>query len=480
MDNNYNPNTESNNNPPIDSLYSYSYANKEDQKKANGASEASEAKEANETNETNETNEARQTYSAFYEGPGKPGDMPKPKKKGGFGKTLGKCAAIALVLGLVSGTVFYGTGYIFDYATGKDIAQTSLQGKGSGAAAGGGKVTTTSTGTQAVVSDVSQVVDNVMPSIVSITNMSVQEYHSFFGQTFSQETPSAGSGIIVAQTDKELYIATNNHVVSGADTLSVSFVNDKTVAAEVKGTDASTDLAVISVKKSDIPEDTLNQIKVATLGKSDSLQVGEPAIAIGNALGYGQSVTTGVVSALNREVTLSDPQGGSITNSLIQTDAAINPGNSGGALLNIKGEVVGINSAKYTDTKVEGMGYAIPMSTAEPIINDLITKEVVEESKAAYLGVAGVDVTDEVGDQFNMPKGLYVTQVMEGSAAEQAGIRQGDIITAFDGRAITSMDSLRERLQYYSAGSTVEIARKTSQDGKWVESTVTVTLGKKN
>ncbi len=452
------------------SLYSYSYVN---QKAQNNQSQQ---------NYQNQGYAQSQQFTASNEPPAsKKKKAPKEKKKGGFGKALGKCAAIALVFGLVAGTVFYGTGYVFDYATGgQETQQTGGNAVSQGNDGNDGKITTTSTGTQAVVSDVSEVVENVMPSIVAITNLSVQQVQSWFGQTYQQEVPSAGSGIIIGQTDEELYIATNNHVVSDATTLTVNFVDDTSVAAEIKGTDSSTDLAVITVRISDIPEETLSQIKVATLGNSDNLKVGEPAIAIGNALGYGQSVTTGVISALDREVTVTDQNNNTVTNSLIQTDAAINPGNSGGALLNINGEVVGINSVKYTDTDVEGMGYAIPITTAEPIINDLINLEPVAESEVAYLGVSGMDVTDEVGSQYNWPNGIYVIQVMEGSPAQQAGIYAGDIITAFDGREVSSMSALQERMQYYAAGTTVEVSLKVSENGEWIDRTVTVTLGSRN
>ena len=468
------------------SLYSYSYVNQRKHEQTMGQSQQTTGQTTSQSWQTagqtagqttgQNWQTAGQTMGQNWQTTGQSQQTPPkpPKKKKGFVKTLTKCAAIALVFGLVGGTVFYGTGYVFDKITGgsKQINQMPV--------AVNNKVTTTTTGTQAVVSDVSEVVSNVMPSIVSITNMSVREYQSWFGQVYSEEIPSAGSGIIVAQTEEELYVVTNNHVVEGASTLTVNFVDDQTVSAEIKGTDSSTDLAVITVKTGDIPVDTLNQIKVATLGQSESLKVGEPAIAIGNALGYGQSVTTGVISALEREVTVSDNNNNAITNSLIQTDAAINPGNSGGALLNINGEVIGINSVKYSDTDVEGMGYAIPISTAEPIINDLIIKEVVDEKDSAYLGVAGVDVTDEVSETYNMPKGVYVAQVTPGSAAEKAGIKQGDIITNFDGREVDSMEALAERMKYYAAGTTVEIIVKTAQEGVYIEKTISVTLGRKS
>ncbi len=442
------------------SLYSYSYVNREGEE------------------------QQRQFYTA-YDAPKKKEKRKKEKKQRekkpqGFGVVLGKCAAVALVFGLVGGTVFYGTGYVFQRASGTDKAEEQEAPKNT-AVNNSNKLTTTSTGTKAVVSDVSDVVDNVMPSIVSITNLSIQEmdFPFWFDETYSQEVPSAGSGIIVAQTDQELYIATNNHVVANAQTLTVSFADGEDVTAEIKGTDPSTDLAVISVPLDSIPTDTLNSIKVATLGDSKGLQVGEPAIAIGNALGYGQSVTTGVISALDREVTVTDSEGQPITNDLIQTDAAINPGNSGGALLNINGEVIGINSVKYSDEQVEGMGYAIPISVAEPIINDLITREAVDETEAAYLGVRGVSVTEEVSESYNMPRGIYLTEVVEGSAADKAGIHSGDILSSFDGRAVTSMEQLAERMQYYAAGTEVEIELNTAEGGAYVSRTIKVTLGKK-
>ena len=332
-----------------------------------------------------------------------------------------------------------------------------------------------------VATDVSDIVDEVMPSIVAITNVSQTEYQSFWGQSKTYESTSCGSGIIVSQDNEYLYVATNNHVVEGANSLTVTFANDDTVSAEIKGTDPSTDLAVVKVALSSIKDDTMSEIKVATLGSSDTLKVGESCIAIGNALGYGQSVTTGVISALNREVSVSDSSSSTnYTAELIQTDAAINPGNSGGALLNTAGEVIGINSVKYSDTSVEGIGYAIPMDTAKPIIEELITKEKVDESNSAYLGIVGVDVTSDVAKTYNMPTGVYVAQVMEGAAAEQAGIQKGDIITKFDGKDVTSMEKLSYNMQYYAAGTTVDVVIERSSNGQYEEQTISVTLGKKN
>jgi serine protease Do len=316
---------------------------------------------------------------------------------------------------------------------------------------------------------------------VAITNVSETEYQSFWGgRSQTYESTSAGSGIIVSQDDNNLYIATNNHVVDGANSLTVTFADESTVSAEIKGTDPSTDLAVIRVSRDSIEADTFDQIKIATLGSSGDLRVGEASIAIGNALGYGQSVTTGCISALNREVSVSDSSSNtSYTAELIQTDAAINPGNSGGALLNAAGEVIGINSVKYSSTEVEGIGYAIPIDTALPIIEDLITKEKVDSSDSAYLGIGGVDVTSDVSTTYNMPTGVYVAQVIEGSAAEKAGIQKGDIITEFDGKEIGSMSELTTRLQYYSAGTTVTVVVQRATNGEYAPYECTVTLGKK-
>lgn len=408
----------------------------------------------------------------------------KPKRKnkkavpGGrkFVKSLGKCVIFAAVFGLVAGGVFQGVVRIGNTSgTGTAEEQSGLT-----VSSSGNVLSSTAVSTAVTVTDVSDVVENVMPSIVAITSMSQVEYYNMFGQSQSYEGESAGSGIIVAEDANNLYVATNNHVVEGSSSLTVSFSDEQIVTATVKGTDSSIDLAVVAVAKDTIPADTLANIKVATLGNSETLKVGESAIAIGNALGSGQSVTTGVISALNREVTTSDSSSGSsVTNELIQTDAAINPGNSGGALLNMNGEVIGINSVKYLDTSVEGMGYAIPISTAEPIINELITKEKVSEAKSAYLGISGADVTSELAQAYNMPEGVYVVSVSEGSAAEKAGIKKGDIIVSFDGKEITSMDVLKERLQYYEAGQTVDLVVKYAERDSYVEETVRVTLGSK-
>ena len=339
--------------------------------------------------------------------------------------------------------------------------------------------------------DVSDIAAEGMKSVVAITTKSVQDVQNYLGYygfggsqgyTTQQEVEGSGSGIIIGKNDDSLLIATNYHVVDGADTVSVTCIDGETYEATVNGYDEDKDLAVVSVALSDISDDTMDQIQVATMGSSDDLKVGEQVVAIGNALGYGQSVTTGIVSAKNRKLNSdgSEESEDSDAVNLIQTDAAINPGNSGGALLNTAGEVIGINSVKYSDTSVEGIGYAIPMDTAKPIIEELITKEKVDESNSAYLGIVGVDVTSDVAKTYNMPTGVYVAQVMEGAAAEQAGIQKGDIITKFDGKDVTSMEELSSNMQYYAAGTTVDVVIERSSNGQYEEQTISVTLGKKN
>ncbi len=422
--------------------------------------------------------------------PGVQGKPKKEKKKrekkpAGFGTKLAKCAALALVFGAVSGTVFEGVHFAGRQLTGETNTQpqaADADAQGDVLSKSDQKVDATPVSSKYVATDVSDIVDSVRPSIVAITNVSRTEYQSFWGGMPQQyESTSCGSGIIVGQNDEYLYIATNNHVVEGAVSLTVTFDDSSTVSAEIKGTDPSTDLAVIKVRCDSIESNTLSAIKVATLGSSEDLREGQAAIAIGNALGYGQSVTTGCISALNREVSVSDQSSStSYTAELIQTDAAINPGNSGGALLNAAGEVIGINSVKYSDTSVEGIGYAIPISTAIPIIEDLITKEKVDASDSAYLGVAGVDVTNDVSSSYQMPVGVYVAQVTAGSSAEQAGIQKGDIITNFDGRKVSTMEELASTIEYYKAGETVDVTLQRAIGGEYTEQVITVTLGKKN
>ncbi len=325
--------------------------------------------------------------------------------------------------------------------------------------------------------DVSGVVEKCMPSIVAITNKYTETYQSIWGERGEIQNEASGSGIIVGQNEEELLIVTNSHVISDADELTVQFVDGESYDAEIKGSNSNEDLAIIAVKLTDMSDDTLDEISIAELGDSDSLKVGEPAIAIGNSLGYGQSVTSGIISALNRDF---EYENGS--KKVIQTDAAINPGNSGGALLNIKGEVIGINEAKYSSTSVEGVGYAIPISIAKPIIDNLVTKTTrskVDEKDAAFLGIGGVDVTDSVASMYGMPVGIYINQVTEGSAAESAGLIKGDVITTFDGETVSSMAELKKTMEYYSAGTEVEIeVQRLGEDG-YEELTIPVILGKR-
>ena len=403
----------------------------------------------------------------------------KPKKQHGFGMKVAKCACLAAVFGLVAGSVFGGVNYLIPEkevqvteTQTSALATTSKDGEGTAATTAGGSI---------IATDVSAIVEETMPAIVAITNMTEIPYQTWFGQTFTQESDSAGSGIIVSEDETYLYIVTNNHVVEGAKTLTVQFCDENTAAAEVKGTSASNDLAVVQVKKDDIEDETKNAIKIAKINDNGNEKVGEPVIAIGNALGYGQSVTSGIISALNREVTAQDSATGvTYTNTLTQTDASINPGNSGGALLNAKGEVIGINSSKMGGDYVDGVGFAIPMTTAAPIINELITREKVTEDKAAFLGINGIDVDDSVSENYNMPTGVCVVKVYEGSAAAEAGIQKGDIITKFDGHDISSMEEVQELLQYHAAGTQVTITISRADNGEYVEQDIEVTLGSKN
>lgn len=337
------------------------------------------------------------------------------------------------------------------------------------------------TKTSAVVTDVTEVVENVMPSVVSVYNNYTETSQDFFGQTYASEATATGTGFIIAEdTDKnELLIATNNHVVENADSLEILFIDESTAEANIKGTDASNDLAVIAVSLDDISEDTRDQIKVATLGDSDELKIGEPVVAIGNALGYGQSVTTGVVSALNREISLS-----SISGTFIQTDAAINPGNSGGPLVDLNGNVIGINSSKIGGDTVDGMGFAIPISNAVPIIQDLMnqkTKTTVDEADRGYLGISGVSVTSQVASAYGMPQGVYVAQIIDGGAAADSDLQKGDVITAIEGSTVSDMEALQKQLTYYAAGESVTLTvQRQNGSGEYSEVSVDVTLGDKS
>lgn len=473
------------------------------------ASETGQERKDDNGKKENTEGQKEQGYTSYqFSSPAPQEKKSREKKSSGIARKLGFAAACAAVFGLVAGVVFQGVNYVGGRLLPEEttpIAQAQL---------------TNNTGSSSSSSDassqgsVAQVAANTMSSIVAITSISMQEIPSYYGYWFGgnqeQETESSGSGIIVGQNDTELLIATNNHVVEGANSLTVCFTNqDGTAAssandventstdsaddstdleggtavaaqvAQVKGTDVDNDLAVVSVKLSDIPEDVRNQITVANLGSSDDLVVGEQVVAIGNALGYGQSVTSGYVSALNKQVSSEDVNG-----TFIQTDTAINPGNSGGALLNMKGEVVGINSSKIASDSVEGMGFAIPISRAEPILDELMSKEtrekVEDESQAAYLGITCLNVSSNTEEMYNMPVGVFVRSVDENGPAAKAGIQEGDIIQKFDGTTVQTYDNLTNQLAYYRAGEKVEVVVARAEGGEYKEQTVTVTLGAKS
>ena len=425
---------------------------------------------------------------------------PKRRKSSGramrTAKKIGAITLSAVLFGGVAAGTFQGVNYLTGYtaAQTEESAQSASAGSNSAgslapsSASAGSQTLQTTTASESGEMSVADVADYVMPSIVSITNRSVQEvqnYFSMFGyygmQPQAQETESVGSGIIIGQNDSELLIATNNHVVEGADTLTVSFIDNQAYEANLKGTDAENDLAVIAVPLTSISADTMAQIKPATLGSSDDLRVGEQVVAIGNALGYGQSVTTGIVSATNRTLPATSSDGRPVQSSAsyIQTDAAINPGNSGGALVNMKGEVVGINSAKLASTEVEGMGYAIPVSRASSIISTLMNESTltkVAENERGTLGITATTVPASVTEAYGIPTGVYVSDVTEGSGAQAAGLRRGDVITALDGRSVTDVSQLQELLQYYKAGQTVNLTVQSIIDNAYAEKTVSLTL----
>ena len=411
-------------------------------------------------------NRGADNQQGFGAGPQQNPKAPKPKK--GYAKKVALVVGAAVLFGAVGGVTMQGTSYL----TGKLLGKNTKSTVGTTKTVSNAKLTTS---TSTVTSDVSDIVENTLPSIVSITNMSVQEVQNFFGGISQQESESAGSGIIISQNDSELLVVTNNHVVEGSDTLTVTFNDGNSVEAQIKGTDSARDLAVVAVPLDKISDDTMNAIKVATLGDSDSLKVGEPAIAIGNALGYGQSVTTGIVSTTGRTIDGFDGE-------YIQTDAAINPGNSGGALLNANGEVIGINSAKINSSAVEGMGFAIPISDASDVIQNLMNKETrskVSDEERGYLGIKGYDVSEEGAQMYNMPTGVYVKEVMSGGGAEKAGLTKGSIITGFEGSSISGMSSLQEQLQYYKAGEEVTLTVQIpDKNGEYTEKDIKVTLGK--
>lgn len=400
-----------------------------------------------------------------------------PKKKTGFGKTLSKTIVLALIAGLVAGGVFLGVTYLGQKALGIEKIEPAVTeiNKTQNDYTAGATVKNSI--------DVSDIAEMCMPSVVSITTVGVQEISSWFG-TYQQPTSGSGSGIIIGENNTELLIVTNYHVVADSTELSVYFTieggeeKQNVVSAKVKGYDSQKDLAVIAVQLSDIPDEAKAQISIASVGDSSQMKVGEQVVAIGNALGYGQSVTTGIISAKDREVTVQGVNGENITNRLIQTDAAINPGNSGGALINMRGEVIGINSVKFASAEVEGMGYAIPITDVETIIGDLMNKETrekVAEEKAGYLGVNCISVDSETAQTYDLPIGVFVKSVVEGGAAEKAGIKAGDVIVKLDGSSVAGAEELIEALGYYEAGETVELTVKTRESG-YQEQVISVTL----
>lgn len=404
----------------------------------------------------------------------------REKKPMTTGKKWATVVAMALVFGLIAGGTMFGVNAAGNYLAGNDSASNQV-----------GQTQTTSSDSNSSSSDgsgqgtVAEVAKNAMPSVVTISTMSVEEMRNFFGGTQQYEVQGAGTGVIVGENDTELLIATNNHVIEGAASLSVGFIDEESVEAEVKGTDVNNDLAVVSVKLSDIPADTMNQIKIATVGDSDQLQLGDQVVAIGNALGYGQSVTSGYVSALNRDLTLTDQSGTTINSTgLIQTDAAINEGNSGGALLNMKGELIGINEAKSSSTStgaaVDNIGFAIPIDKAEESLQQLMnlkTREKVDASQASYLGIRGSDVSYEASEMYGIPTGVVISEVVENGPADQAGVKSGDVLTELDGHSISNMSQLQDVLEYYAAGETVDIDVQRADNGEYQAQTLSIILG---
>lgn len=404
------------------------------------------------------------------------------KKKGSMAVKVAGVTAAALLFGTVAGGTMFAVNTVGELVKGRYTTESTsepvtvaqAESSGNTGSGGNGGVPVTA----AIQTDVSAIVEKAMPSVVAINNTMLLQHQTWFGPSQTIEVPSSGSGIIVGQNDEELLIVTNNHVVEDSRELTVTFIDNEPVTAAIKGTDSDSDLAVIAVKLSDIPAETMSRIKVAVMGDSDALKVGQGVIAIGNALGYGQSVTVGYVSALDREVHAEDDT----TRHLLQTDAAINPGNSGGALLNMNGEVIGINAAKYSSTEVEGMGYAIPISQAQDIINELMNKKTrvaVDERKQGYLGIQGQNIDETAAAMYGMPRGIYVYKITEDSAASRSTLREKDIITKFDGQTVRTMEDLKEMLTYYEGGDTVNLTVQSLENGEYVERTVEITLGTK-
>lgn len=451
----------------------------------------------NHTENNNEMENETNTYQPLTPSGSHNNNKKNPKNSKKLAKKIGAITLSAVLFGSVAAGSFQAVNYFspFSKTTGSSGSTTSNNSSSTSLL----KTTAVSGSSNTGSLDVSDITTSAMPSIVAITNKSVQEVQDYFsqfgfggqGQPQTQETESQGSGIIIGKNDSELLMVTNNHVVEGADTLSVCFIDNQVYEAAIKGTDPENDLAVIAVPLDSISDDTMSKIAVASIGDSDSLKVGEQVVAIGNALGYGQSVTTGIVSAVNRTLSSnsSDTQDSNSSSddsssaTYIQTDAAINPGNSGGALLNMNGEVIGINSAKLASTEVEGMGYAIPISRVSDIIDNLMnqtTRTKVDSDKQGTIGIKGINVTSDVQEKYNLPEGIYVSEVTSGSAAEKAGITSGSVITKFDGKSVTDIESLQDLLQYYKAGETVELTLQVPNSDSYKENTVSITLGSKS
>lgn len=451
----------------------------------------------NHTENNNEMENETNTYQPLTPSGSHNNNKKNPKNSKKLAKKIGAITLSAVLFGSVAAGSFQAVNYFspFSKTTGSSGSTASNNSSSTSLL----KTTAVSGSSNTGSLDVSDITTSAMPSIVAITNKSVQEVQDYFsqfgfggqGQPQTQETESQGSGIIIGKNDSELLMVTNNHVVEGADTLSVCFIDNQVYEAAIKGTDPENDLAVIAVPLDSISDDTMSKIAVASIGDSDSLKVGEQVVAIGNALGYGQSVTTGIVSAVNRTLSSnsSDTQDSNSSSddsssaTYIQTDAAINPGNSGGALLNMNGEVIGINSAKLASTEVEGMGYAIPISRVSDIIDNLMnqtTRTKVDSDKQGTIGIKGINVTSDVQEKYNLPKGIYVSEVTSGSAAEKAGITSGSVITKFDGKSVTDIESLQNLLQYYKAGETVELTLQVPDSDSYKEKTVSITLGSKS
>lgn len=451
----------------------------------------------NHTENNNEMENGRNTYQPLTPSGNHNDNKKNPKNSKKLAKKIGAITLSAVLFGSVAAGSFQAVNYFSPFS--KTTSSSGSASSNNSSSTSLLKTTAVSGSSNTGSLDVSDITTSAMPSIVAITNKSVQEVQDYFsqfgfggqGQTQTQETESQGSGIIIGKNDSELLMVTNNHVVEGADTLSVCFIDNQVYEAAIKGTDPENDLAVIAVPLDSISDDTMSQIAVASIGDSDSLKVGEQVVAIGNALGYGQSVTTGIVSAVNRTLSSdsSDTQDSEASSSdsssstYIQTDAAINPGNSGGALLNMNGEVIGINSAKLASTEVEGMGYAIPISRVSDIIDNLMnqtTRTKVDSDKQGTIGIKGINVTSDVQDKYGLPEGIYVSEVTSGSAADKAGITSGSVITKFDGKSVTDIESLQDLLQYYKAGETVELTLQVPDSDSYKEKTVSITLGNKS